>query len=74
VYGNDYVVNLGLSKKQTIILNGTGKDSLCIETEMGKECDVYDTFGGKVTRSKVSPGITRVNVPIGGYAIVEGQN
>lgn len=73
VYGNDYVVNLGLSKKQAIILNGTGKDGLCIETEMGKECDVYDTFGGKVTRCKVPSGITRVSVPIGGYVILKNQ-
>jgi alpha-galactosidase len=73
VYGNDYVVNLGLSKKQAIILNGTGKDGLCIETEMGKECEVYDTFGGKVTRCKVPSGITRVSVPIGGYVILKNQ-
>ena len=73
MYGNDYVVNLGLSKKQAIILNGTGKDGLCIETEMGKECEVYDTFGGKVTRCKVPSGITRVSVPIGGYVILKNQ-
>jgi len=40
---------------------------------MGKECEVYDTFGGKVTRCKVPSGITRVSVPIGGYVILKNQ-
>ena len=71
VYGNNRVVNLGRPEKQTIILNGTGVDSLCIETMEKRECETYDTFGRKVAKCDIASGIVRLDVPIGGYVLVK---
>jgi hypothetical protein len=71
VYGNNRVVNIGKSKKQAIILNGTGVSGLCIETRVKRRCEIYDTFGKEVTKCDISLGIVRLNVPIGGYVFME---
>ena len=71
VYGNNRVVNIGKSKKQAIILNGTGVSGLCIETRVKRRCEIYDTFGKEVTKCDISLGIVCLNVPIGGYVFME---
>ena len=69
VYGNDRVVRIGDMEKITFVLNGSGVPSVCVELPEKARFEVRDTFGATVCSGEAGAGISRMSVPLGGYAI-----
>ena len=69
LYGNDRVVRIGDMEKITFVLNGSGVPSVCVELPEKARFEVRDTFGATVCSGEAGAGISRMSVPLGGYAI-----
>ena len=70
VYGADRVVRVADLGKTTLVLNGTGIGSLCLELPRDASFEVRDTFGVHVRRGRLAAGLNRVSVPLGGFAVL----
>jgi len=57
--------------KRGIIVNATDTESVVVESPAPVLLSIYDTFGTKASEAKLPAGISRVSIPLSGYAEAE---
>ena len=71
VYTAGTMVSAGSLDKDVYVINATGNGSLVVELPTAAAVEYFDTFGRKVSSSKVGAGLQRLNVPASGYAVIK---
>lgn len=72
VYDDTSVATVADATRPAYIINGSGSASIVVENPTKpKAIAVFDTYGNKVAAPKPTAGISRLPIPLAGYALVE---
>ena len=69
-YAHDVCVNTGTSDRQVFLVNATGGKGLLAEFTAAARVEFFDVFGKPAGFASVAEGISRLNVPVSGFAKV----
>ena len=70
IYGSDRIVRLN-SVHRHIVINASHAEGLVVESANPCNAVLYNTFGEKTGRMEIAPGLTRIPVPLSGFAVCE---
>ena len=69
-HANDVCVNTGASDRPVFLVNATGGKGLLAEFVADARVEFFDVFGKPAGSASVVKGISRINVPVSGFAKV----
>lgn len=70
VHQPNVVCQVGVVDRPTIVVNGSGKDTMIVETTGGALCKVMDEFGEEKSVLEVPSGVTKISCPLGGHLLL----
>ena len=69
-HANDVCVNIGASDRPVLLVNATGGKGLLAEFVANARVEFFDVFGKPAGSASVAKGISRLSVPVSGFAKV----
>lgn len=71
VYEDGRVAEITTKDSPVYLINATGREGLYVDSREAGVAEIYDTYGEKIKSVSVEKGVTRIDVPVSGYAIVK---
>lgn len=71
VYQDNTVADLGKISKPTYLINASGKEGVAADLSNAGSADIYNVYGEKTGRVKLTKGLQRIAIPSSGYAVIK---
>ena len=67
-YAENACVKVGKPSKTSYVINATGTDTVIVETSVPRMADLFNTVGEGIATIQIAAGISRIRIPMSGFA------